>query len=158
MWLWGRPPGVENPDAARGFVGREVLAAPVEQVGFSGCGAGMEFDGGGGNFAFLLVGQAEGGGAGDGGMGHDGLFQFADVDRVAARLDDILHAADEADQAEAIARGQVAGAQPAIGGEQVLVLQPCLSNSAGRGRGGESGTRRLRRRGRGGHLRRRRGF
>ena len=85
----------------------------------------MQFDRGGGNLAFLLVRQAEGGGAGHGWMGQDGLFQLADVDRVAAGLDDIFHASHQPDQAEAVARGQVAGAQPAIAGEQASgVLSP----------------------------------
>ncbi len=117
----------------------------------------MQFDRGDGNLALLLVGQAEGDGAGHGGMGQHGLFQFADVNRVAARLDHILHAPHQPDQSEAVARGQIAGAQPAIAGKQGPGYRPCPSNSAERGRGGESGTRRSRRRARAGHFRRPRG-
>src|ERR1039457_7693085 len=55
-------------------------------------------------------------------MSEHGLFQFADVDRVAAGLDDILHAADQPDEAEAVARGKVAGAQPSVGSKQALAV------------------------------------
>ena len=74
-----------------------------------------------GDFAFLFVGQAEGGGARDLRMGDDGFFKLANVDGVAAGLDDIFDAADEADEAEAIAGGEIAGAEPAVVGEQFLV-------------------------------------
>lgn len=110
--------GLENPDAAWGFVGGQILAAPIEEIGFGDNGAVVEFDGRGGNLAFLFVRQAEGGGASDGGMGDDGFFQLADVDGVTAGLDHVFHAADEADHAETIAGGEIAGAEPTVGSEQ----------------------------------------
>ena len=80
--------------------------------------AGMQLDCGRRGFAFLFVRQTEVGDAGHGGMRGDGFFKLAHLDGIAAGLDDVFHAADEADEAEVIARGQVAGAEPAFGSEQ----------------------------------------
>ena len=105
-----------DPDAARGFVGGEVLAGPGDEVFFGGGIAGVKFYGGYGDLSFFWVGQTEGGGSGYGGMGKQGFFEFADVDGIAAGFDDIFDAAGETDEAEAIAGGEVAGAQPAVWG------------------------------------------
>src|ERR1039458_634853 len=66
----------------------------------------MQFDRHNWNLALLLVRQAEGDGAGHRWMSQNGLLQFANVNRVAARLDHILHAPHQPDQAKAVARGR----------------------------------------------------
>lgn len=43
---------------------------------------------------------------------------------IAAGLDDIILAADEADEAGVIARGQVAGAEPSVDGKQAFGVVP----------------------------------
>src|ERR1039458_5625169 len=82
----------------------------------------MQFDRHNWNLALLLVRQAEGDGAGHRWMSQNGLLQFANVNRVAARLDHILHAPHQPDQAKAVARGQVARAQPTVAREQALAV------------------------------------
>lgn len=68
--------------------------------------AGMQLDCGRRGFAFLFVRQTEVGDAGHGGMRGDGFFKLAHLDGIAAGLDDVFHAAEEADEAEVIARGR----------------------------------------------------
>src|ERR1017187_914625 len=77
----------ENPDATRRFIRCEMLAAPVQEVAFAGRRAVAQLDRGYGDLAFIFVGQAEGYGARNRRVSQHGLFQFANVNRVAARLD-----------------------------------------------------------------------
>src|ERR1039458_2659562 len=118
----GQAAGIQNPDAARRLVGGKVLPTPIQQITFACREAFVQFNRGGGSLALFLVRQAQGGRAGDSGVGHYSLFKFTNIDRVTARLDHILYATHEPDHAEAIACGQIARSQPTVGGDQILVI------------------------------------
>jgi hypothetical protein len=54
----------ENPDAARRFVTRKILPAPIQQFAFIGKRAWLQFDRRNGYLSLLLVRQAKGNSAG----------------------------------------------------------------------------------------------
>ena len=62
-------------------------------------------------------GDADDGRLGDLGVAHQLVLEFDRADPLAARLDQVLGAVDEPDPATLVDRRDVAGAQPAVGGE-----------------------------------------
>ena len=80
-------------------------------------GALLEHDARQRPLAPLVVGDADDGGLLDLRVGHQLVLQLDRRDPLAARLDEVLGAVDEAHAAPLVDRGHVAGAQPAVVGE-----------------------------------------
>ena len=71
---------IENPYPPRRLVGRQIAAAPAQQVILAASRFRMQFNRSHGDLSLLAMWQAEGEGTGHGRMGQNRLFQFAHVD------------------------------------------------------------------------------
>src|SRR5690606_19687013 len=92
----------------------ELACEEVAEFGGGGGGAVGQDDGAQGALVPLLVGDADDGGLGDGGVAHDGVLQVDRGDPLAAGLDDVLGAVNQGQVAVGGDLADVAGAQPPV--------------------------------------------
>src|SRR5690606_9339940 len=100
----------------------DMGAGMLHQLVQRDLGPGDQLDIGAGQFAREGVGLADGGGGGDLGVGQQRVLDLGGVDIVAAADDQILGAPGDPQIAVGVHPAQVAGAQEAAFGEQVVVL------------------------------------
>src|SRR5690606_11908597 len=86
----------------------------VAEFGGGGGGAVGQDDGAQGALVPLLVGDADDGGLGDGGVAHDGVLQVDRGEPLAAGFDDVLGAVHQGQVAVGGDLADVAGAQPPV--------------------------------------------
>ncbi len=107
--------GVQHGDRlGGGGLLRHVVAGPGTQLLGGRGGSGGEGDEGDGHLAGVDVRSAHGLGAGDRGVGQQGVLDDGGVDVVAAADDEVLRPADEVDEAVVVDLGQVPGVQPTV--------------------------------------------
>lgn len=103
--------GVGEDDPFGCLEGGEPFAGVGEEFGLGGVGAGD--DDGGDGLDPLVVGEADDGGLGDGGVGVEGVLDLAGGDEDSAGVDDVLEPVDDGEVALLVADGEVAGVEPA---------------------------------------------
>src|SRR5581483_10260217 len=112
----GQGKGVEEDPVDGCLVGREVLPAQGEELGFGRLlGAGRHPDEGRHDLAPPLVGDADDGALGHRRMLEQHVLDLPGIDVLAAPDDHVLQPALDADVAAPVHRGQVAGVVPAVG-------------------------------------------